>query len=126
MKNSLKFIAFILMLAVAIVGIVALFVNTTFNDTEYTATVTDKQRIEKFVKSENGIVDQSYYLIFCKDNEGNYYEFKNEDSLIRGKLNSSTFYGKIEIGHTYRFKVVGYRIPWMSAYQNIIDFEEVE
>lgn len=125
LKNSVKLIVAIVLIVVFIIGIIAIVNKCEFNDAEYTVTVTDKERIEKFIKSGNDVTDQSYYLIFCKDNEGNYYEFKNEDSLVRGKFDSSTFYNKIEIGKTYRFTVVGYRMPFFSTYQNIIAMEEV-
>jgi len=88
-----------------------------FNDTTYTVTVTDKERIND--------KKASYYLIFCEDDNGNYYEFKNSDNLIRGKFNSSSFYNRIKVGEKYEFTVVGIRIPLFSKYQNIIDMKEI-
>lgn len=94
-------------------------VSFTFNDTHYIATVTDKTRIT----TEDG----GYYLIFCENEDtGEYYEFKCSDEALRGKFDSSSFYNRIKIGSTYDFTVVGYRMPLMSAYQNIIAFEELE
>ena len=110
------------MVIVVIIIVVLGNIYTSFNDHTYIATVTDKQRI---VKNNNGDVD-SYYLIFCKDDEENYYEFKNEDVFIRGKFKSSTVDNQIEVGETYKFTVVGFRVGWLSWYENIIKFEKVD
>lgn len=112
----------VIVVIVVIILVVLGNMYTSFNDHTYIATVTDKQRI---VKNSNGDVD-SYYLIFCKDDEGNYYEFKNEDLFIRGKFKSSTVYNQLEIGETYKFTVVGLRVGWLSWYENIIKFEKVD
>ena len=111
------------------VGILALavlilfcIIYMSFNDHTYVATVTDKERITKTV---DGQVD-SYYLIFCKDQEGNYYEFKNADNILRLKFKSSTVYNQLEVGQRYRFTVVGLRIGFLSWYENIIKIEKIE
>lgn len=108
-ENSGMLIAIILCFAV-VVGISA---ATSFNDTEYTVTVTDKERV---VQSKS-----SYYLVFTKDENGNVLVFKNDDELLRGKFDSSNIQGELEIGSTYDIVVVGYRVPFLSMYQNIIE-----
>ncbi len=115
-------IAVVIIMVVVVVALAIIAsVFTSFNDHTYTATVTDKERI---VKNDDGDVD-SYYLIFCKDDGGNYYEFKNEDNLLRLKFNSSSVYNQIEVGETYQFTVVGFRIGLFSWYENIIKFEKI-
>jgi len=117
-SNMLKGGFFVIIIILVIIGIIA-SVSFSFNDTHYTATVTDKTRIT----TEDG----GYYLIFCENEQtGEYYEFKCSDEALRGKFNSSSFYNRIKVGKSYDFTVVGYRLPLVSAYQNIIDFEEVE
>lgn len=115
-----------LLVVIGVVVIVMLAVLgslfTSFNDHTYIATVTDKDRI---VKTDNGDVE-SYYLVFCKDDNGNYYEFKNEDLFIRGKFKSSTVQNQLEVGQTYKFTVVGFRVGLFSWYENIINFEKVD
>lgn len=109
-------------ITVIVVALSVIFsVFPSFNDHTYTATVTDKERI---VKNQDEEVD-SYYLIFCKDDEGNYYEFKNEDNFLRLKFNSSSVYNQLEVGETYQFTVVGFRIGLFSWYENIIKFEKI-
>lgn len=86
---------------------------TSFNDTQYTVEITNKERVE------------DKYLIFCEDENGVSYVFENTDSLLRGKWNSSDIYGDMKVGNTYTVTVVGYRIPFLSEYQNIISYEKV-
>jgi hypothetical protein len=71
-------------------------------------TVKDKERI---VKNED-----SYYLVFAEEGT-----FKNEDSFLFLKFNSSDVQGSLEEGKTYKIKVAGWRIPIMSSYENIIE-----
>lgn len=119
-KSSRTTVVIIMVVVLLALSVIA-SVFTSFNDHTYTATVTDKERI---VKNDDGKVD-SYYLIFCKDDEENYYEFKNEDNFLRLKFNSSSVYNQLEVGETYQFTVVGFRIGLFSWYENIIKFEKI-
>lgn len=116
-------ITVVIMAVMAVVAALAVIVRvyTSFNEHTYTATVTDKEQI---VKNNDGEV-KSYYLIFCKDDEGNYYEFKNADDFLRLKFNSSSVYNQLEVGEVYQFTVVGFRIELFSWYENIIKFEKI-
>jgi len=75
--------------------------------------IEDKERVNK--------MDSSYYLIFT-DKE----VFKNEDSLLFLKFNSSDIYGKLKRGKCYELKVRFWRVPLLSMYQNIMKFKEVK
>jgi hypothetical protein len=114
--NGLKLIIG-LVFVVIIVGIIGLTVATSFNDHKFTITVTDKERVNSD--------DSSKYLIFgdSKTEEG--LVFENTDALLRGKFNSSNIYSKLKVGNTYEITVVGYRVPFLSWYENIIDIQEV-
>jgi hypothetical protein len=59
----------------------------------------------------------SKYLVWSKENE----VFEITDSMWVGRFNSSDFYGRIEVGKTYKVKVIGYRVPFLSWYRNIIE-----
>ena len=109
-----EFIIIIVVLAIAV--IVSVF--TSFNDTEYVVTVTDKERV---VCGES-----SSYLVFTEDEQGNVMVFENTDNLLRWKFDSSNIQGQLKAGNTYRITVVGYRVPILSMYQNIIEIEGVE
>jgi len=101
----------IIFIAVCIItiGCTAAF---TYNDHTYIGTVTDKERIN----TEDG----SYYLIFTEDIYGCMHVLKNEDNILRMKVDSSNIYGSLKIGETYNFTVIGYRIPLFSMYENIL------
>ena len=108
---------FIVML-LCVVLVVSFFAATSFNDTEYTVTVTDKERVV------DG--DSSYYLVFTEDANDEVRVFMNDDEPLRGKFNSSDVQGELKIGCTYELTVVGYRVPFLSMYQNIIEVRSVE
>lgn len=91
--------------------------SLSFNDTQYTVTITDKERIN------NG--DGSKYLVYCEDNDGNSLVFENTDCVLRWKWNSSNVQGALKVGNRYTITVVGARIPIFSLYQNIISIEDV-
>lgn len=59
------------------------------------------------------------YLVFTENEV-----FENTDSLMFWKFNSSDIYNEMEEGKTYKVKVAGWRIPFLSMYRNIISAEE--
>lgn len=67
-------------------------------------------------KESVAITNGSKYLIYTS---GGVYE--NTDSFLFGKFNASDVYNNIEPGKKYRFTVAGWRIPFFSSYQNIVD-----
>lgn len=77
------------------------------------------------------VVDKSYsgesdgYLVWVEDENGVQYELQNEDILLKGKFNSSTIQGKLKEGEKYNIKTVGWRIPLLSCYPNIVEYEKV-
>jgi len=75
-----------------------------------TVAVKEKER----VASRNS----SKYLIFCRVEV-----FECTDSLLFWKWDSSDIYGSLERGHAYRVRVVGWRLPFMSMYRNILEIE---
>ncbi len=104
-------VVIILTILIFVIGISS-SVWLSFNDHEYTVTVTDKERINKD--------DDSKYLIFGEDENGIVHVFENTDTTLRFKFNSSDIYGKVKEGETYTFVVVGIRIPIFDEYENII------
>lgn len=116
MEKALKGLIFLFIIAFIVSICVSCAAN--FNDATYEVTVTNKENINRG--------DHGYYLIYCEDDAGNYYEFKNVDTLIRGKFDSSRIYNQIKVGERYRFTVVGFRFPLLSWYQNIVKVEKLE
>lgn len=80
-------------------------------------TIEDKERINQ--------EDESYYLVFATDENGKPIVFKNVDSLLFGKWDSSNVQAGLKIGKTYEVTLRGMRIPFFSMYQNIINYKEV-
>ena len=83
-----------------------------YSEKSYKITVTGKE-----VKNS---IDDSKYLIFAKTENGETKTFSIEDSVIKWRWNSSDVYGDVEIGKTYEIKVIGWRIPIISSYENIM------
>ena len=98
-----------LIIAFVVIGMLAaspLYAYLT--DEVVTCTVEEKERVNK--------QDSSKYLIFCEEQV-----LENTDSLWYWKWNSSDFYRDIKVGETYEVRVYGWRIPFLSMYQNIIE-----
>ena len=120
-KNTRTFFV-VIMIAIILVLLIGQEVIFRFNDTDYTITVTDKERIY----TGSGNSSSSKYLVFGDDDNGNSLVFENTDCFIRGKWNSSNIQGQLKVGNTYKVTVVGYRVPFLSWYQNIINIEEAK
>ena len=121
-KRNTKTFFVVIMIAVILVLSIGYEAIFSFNDTEYTITVTDKERIYE----GSGDTSSSKYLVFGDDENGNALVFENTDCFIRGKWNSSNIQGQLKEGNTYKITAVGYRISFFSMYQNIIKVEEAE
>lgn len=117
MKSTLKKVV---ILAAIIIIIICSQSMINFNDTTYEVKITDKERIYQAGGKE------SKYLVFGEDKEGNVKVFENTDCIVRSKWNSSNLQGELKEGSTYRITVVGYRIEFLSIYQNIIKIEKAE
>lgn len=113
MKNGIIVLVIIIILFTIGVGIMK-------NMTEkvYQVTVTEKQ-----VKRSD---DADKYLIYTQLEDGQVRVFENTDSLLKFKFNSSDVYARIQVNGKYRFTVVGFRIPILSAYENIIKVQKIE
>ena len=120
-KNTRTFFV-VIMIAIILVLLIGQEVIFRFNDTDYTITVTDKERIY----TGSGNSSSSKYLVFGDNDNGNSLVFENTDCFIRGKWNSSNIQGQLKVGNTYKVTVVGYRVAFFSMYQNIIKIEEVK
>lgn len=82
---------------------------------EIQITVTDKERITK----SSGKSVESKYLIFTDEEV-----FENVDAMTFFKFNSSDIQGHLHQDSTYNVKVVGWRVPFLSMYRNIIKVQK--
>lgn len=119
MDNKLSFgegLALVIVI-IMIIGLVAGTIVNNSDKREITLTVTDKT-----VKTSK---DDGKYMVYCKDADENIHVLEITDTLLRGRFDSSDEYAAIEIGKTYKFTVVGKRIPIFSMYPNILSHKEV-
>ena len=65
-------------------------------------------------------------VIFADDQNGNSLVFQNTDNILRGKVNSSNMQGQLKVGNTYEITVIGYRVPLLNMYENIIKMKEIK
>ncbi len=82
---------------------------------EYVVTVESKERIAN--GSGNNLSHR--YLVFT--DEGT---FEVTDTLLFFDFSSSDRYSRLKDGRTYRIKASGWRVPFLSMYENIIELEE--
>lgn len=75
----------------------------------------DEKQIEITISDKYTKGDKGRYFIV--DNNDNAYVIK--DLFFKGKFNSTDIYNKLKIGCTYKVKVSGIRIHFLSMYQNI-------
>ena len=47
--------------------------------------------------------------------------FQNTDSILRGKNTSADVYGRVQVGKTQTFRVVGWRFGFTSDFPNVLD-----
>ncbi len=123
-KKLLSKAPVIIIVVVVFMVTIGFNIITCFNDHQYTITVTDKDRIVD-KKSDDGEI-KSRYLVFGDTEDGESLVFENTDCFLRLKFNSSNFQGKLKEGNTYTITVVGFRVPFLSWYENIIKVEEVQ
>lgn len=106
---------------ICLAGLIAMLVAAVFGlaitaalHTDYnkTFTVTGKETVTSNKSSK--------YLVFTDSTT-----MEVTDSLVKWRFDSSGVYGKIRIGATYNADLQGYRIPFFSMYQNIINPKEV-
>ena len=110
-KNELTKVIIGITIFILIIGTGWLYRNTA---EIITVKITDK--IVKMDKSGDSVT--STYMIFTENET-----FKNTDSLLFWKFNSSDVYGKLQKGKTYNVRVVGWRISFLSRYRNIIEIK---
>jgi hypothetical protein len=100
------------LLVIVCVGVACLaVVMPNVNPETTTITVVDKDVITK-----NG---NSKYLIYTGQET-----FEIADNIFWGRVNSSDWYGHMQVGETYSVTAIGWRIPLFSTYRNIIKMEK--
>ena len=81
----------------------------------YVVTIEEKERIV----TGSGEDISSKYLVFTDKKV-----FQNTDALFHLKFSSSDLQGRLKVGRTYKLKTYGWRIPFLSTYENIVSIED--
>lgn len=107
-NQTFRFAIFIsLILTLSFLAFTYLFFEKYLTEKEVTITVINK---EKFGDEEGE------YLIFTADEV-----FKNFDSFYHRKTNAELLFRKLEMGVTYRVRVVGVYLPSLFRLRNITE-----
>lgn len=111
-KNALTVIG------IVVVGLLVILWSISYYDEKtYTATVTDKD-----IKNYDS---DSKFLVFTKTEDEITKVFSmKDDTLINGRGNADDNYAEIEVGETYTFTAIGWEVPYVSEYENIIEFQK--
>jgi hypothetical protein len=81
-------------------------------------TVEHKERVVSCSGGDSGSSCDSVYLLFT-----DITTYKIEDSLVKFRFNSSDVYGRIRVGQTCTATAYGWRIGFLSTYQNLFDIQ---
>ena len=106
---------------IIVIAFVLIFYNVSYygNDNTYQITVTDK-----YVK--NGSDSGNYMIVGELQDTKELKSFEDADLLLKGKFDSSDLYAHINVGEQYEIKTVGWRIPFLSDYENIYEIKSIE
>lgn len=97
--------------ALALIGAIVLWVGAyKASQRDVTFRVEDKERV---CKSGDGGCE---YLVFTDQGT-----FAIKDSFLIWRFDSSDVYGRIKDGQSYEAEVIGWRIPFLSMYPNIVE-----
>ena len=102
-------------MVIASVGTTVLYYSAS---EQVTFTVTDKERVMSCTATDNGTSCEAQYLVFT-----DVTTYTIQDSLIKFRFNSSDVYGRIKPGQTCTAIAYGWRVGWMSWYQNLFDVQ---
>lgn len=116
MKKILN--VFLIMVIFVIVACLLIFPHLKRKD--YVVTVTSLQ-----IKRSGGD-SKEIYLVFTKLDSVNVRVFKNTDSWLELKWNSSDIQAKLEPNKKYKFRVYGWRIPFLTRYENIVEVTHLQ
>ncbi len=105
MTKMAMFLGFLIILVVLAFGF--MFFEPFFSETEKTIVVQNKE----VWKGES-----EKYFIFAEDEV-----FLNENNYYHNKSNADDLYPLFQVGKTYRVKIVGYYLPLIPRFRNIIN-----
>lgn len=106
-----------LAIGVIMCAIIGLAVLPHFNRNTYTVIITDKE-IKRFYDSDK-------YLIYTQLANDKIIVFENTDTLLERKFNAADIYGSLKVNKQYDIEAYGWRIPYLSIYENIVEIKRI-
>ena len=105
--------AIVIAILVLVIGIG--MVKSYYSEKTYQISVTEKD-----IKNYG---DGGKFLVFAELEDGTIRVFSIEDTLIKGRWDSADDYARIQVGESYTVTVIGWRVPFLSWYENIIEIQ---
>jgi hypothetical protein len=104
------FIVFGVIIALSIVAGVTVGITKNFAQTTQTCTISDKD----MTKDSGGT---SVYQVYTEDCG----TLRVSDNMFMGVWDSADIYGSLRAGQTYEVKTVGWRVPILSMFPEIVE-----
>jgi len=111
-------------LLIIFISLVVILINVlpVLNVEHYTGTVVDKYQKATF---SNDTGKDRFYVVVDVSNDSRVV-FVNEDEFFKWKFNSADVQASLEVGKHYEITTVGWRIPFLSMFKNIIKVTPVK
>lgn len=116
-ENLVNIVLAALLSCVVFIFAIAPALNKVWYSRQVTVTVMDKG-----IKNDG---EHGRYLIYCKDETGSTQVYQIVDSILKLRFDSSDMYPNLEIGKTYKLTICGKRVPFLSWYPNIYEYEKI-
>lgn len=101
----------------AIFGAISYSIQSHIEKTEIN--VTSKERLLSVTNDGKGNTSSTYRNFVYTDNE----TYVVKDSVWNGHFTSATVYARVKIGSRCKVTLAGYRVGFLSMFQNIIEVE---
>ena len=112
-------VKYLVALGAAFVAAAAAYPTYNYLETDKSiGTVIGKERVVKN--------DDSYYVVYTKNQAGETVSYKIVDSLTAWDFRASDRYGELKEGQAYEFTTDGWRWGLMSMYRNILKAEPIQ
>lgn len=107
---------FIFVVLLLLAAVVFEFMATCSNEHEVTGTVAST-----YIKT---VDKEDHFFVIITTEEGETLVFENIDNWLYGKVNSADVYGQMRTGRKVTVTVVGYRVPLLNMFPNIVKVKE--
>lgn len=120
-KKKVKdnFVSMILLFVLIICIIALAEVSYETNSNEYLITVVSKSDMP----DDDG---DAYHIIGEIKENGKTVILENKNDFLQNKYNSSDIQQDIKVNATYKVKAVGFDLPGLAMYQNIVSYERID